>query len=905
MKNVLTKKRHIKIASMILFLFLSTHLTFSQVTLSLKNGTLGNIIQTIKTQTEYKFFYDDELTKLKVGDINEKNIPVKELLNKVLPPIGVTYKIDSQIIYLYPNKKEIKSTPKEKDSKQIIKGQVTDASGEPLIGVSVSVKGSTSGTMTDMDGNYTLIVPEGYKDIQFSYVGFKTEQHAIKGDKINIQMQEDTHTLDEVVVTALGIKRSEKALSYNVQQVNADAVTTNKDPNFINSLSGKVAGVNINASSSGVGGVSKVVMRGTKSIMQSSNALYVVDGVPMYSNANKVNGTEFSSKGNTEPIADINPEDIESMSVLTGAAAAALYGSDAANGAIIITTKKGKEGRVNITVNSNVEFNAPLVMPRFQTRYGTGIGGVKDDNSSRSWGPKLTEARYFGYNPRDDYFQTGVIGTESVSFSTGSEKNQTYASAAAVNSKGIVPNNKYDRYNFNVRNTTSFLDDKMTLDVNASYILQKDRNMVNQGTYNNPLVGAYLFPRGNDWEDIKMYERYDVARKIYTQYWPTGDGNMTMQNPYWVNYRNLRENKKDRYMLGASLNYQILDWLNVSGRVRLDNSNNDYTEKAYASTNTQLTELSDRGLYGISRSYEKQLYADFLVSVNKTFGEKWSLQANMGGSFTDMRYDEMAVRGPIADDSKTFAGEKAGLTNGFYIQNLSTTKTSKMQSGWREQTQSIYASAEVGYQSTYYLTLTGRNDWPSQLAGRNSVNKSFFYPSVGMSVVLSELMPKLNKDYLSYWKIRGSFASVGTAFERYIANPLFAWNTSIGQWSNLTDFPVYDLKPERTNSFEVGMNMRFLKNFELDVTYYNAKTMNQTFNPELPVGEYARIYIQTGAVRNQGLELALNYNNTWKDFTWNTGVTYSMNKNKILTLADNAINPITREKFSTTGRTSH
>lgn len=187
-------------------------------------------------------------------------------------------------------------------------------------------------------------------------------------------------------------------------------------------MSGKVAGVNINASSSGVGGVSKVVMRGTKSIMQSSNALYVVDGVPMYSNANKVNGTEFSSKGNTEPIADINPEDIESMSVLTGAAAAALYGSDAANGAIIITTKKGKEGRVNITVNSNVEFNAPLVMPRFQTRYGTGIGGVKDDNSSRSWGPKLTEARYFGYNPRDDYFQTGVIGTESVSFSTGSEK---------------------------------------------------------------------------------------------------------------------------------------------------------------------------------------------------------------------------------------------------------------------------------------------------------------------------------------------------------------------------------------------------------------------------------------------------------------------------------------------------
>ena len=879
------------------FMTVSVQWTFAQLDLNMSRTTLGTVIEQIKTQSKYQFFYDDKLAATAVEKVNVKNASIEDALTAILKGKNISFKVEDNIVYL-SEKSQSGQEGAQQGKERTITGQVSDDMG-PLIGVNVLVKGTSVGCITDFDGNFTLTTTEANPVIQFSYVGYKTQEIAAKEQSvINLMMESDSQLVEEVVVTALGIKRATKALSYNVQEIKSDELTRVKDANLVNSLSGKVAGVTINASSSGVGGASKVVMRGTKSIMQSSNALYVVDGVPMYSNANKVNGTEFSSKGNTEPIADINPEDIESMSVLTGAAAAALYGSDAANGAIIITTKKGKEGRVNITVNSNVEFNAPLVMPRFQTRYGTGIGGVKDDNSSRSWGPKLTEARYFGYNPRDDYFQTGVIGTESVSFSTGSEKNQTYASAAAVNSKGIVPNNKYDRYNFNVRNTTSFLDDKMTLDVNASYILQKDRNMVNQGTYNNPLVGAYLFPRGNDWEDIKMYERYDVARKIYTQYWPTGDGNMTMQNPYWVNYRNLRENKKDRYMLGASLNYQILDWLNVSGRVRLDNSNNDYTEKAYASTNTQLTELSDRGLYGISRSYEKQLYADFLVSVNKTFGEKWSLQANMGGSFTDMRYDEMAVRGPIADDSKTFAGEKAGLTNGFYIQNLSTTKTSKMQSGWREQTQSIYASAEVGYQSTYYLTLTGRNDWPSQLAGRNSVNKSFFYPSVGMSVVLSELMPKLNKDYLSYWKIRGSFASVGTAFERYIANPLFAWNTSIGQWSNLTDFPVYDLKPERTNSFEVGMNMRFLKNFELDVTYYNAKTMNQTFNPELPVGEYARIYIQTGAVRNQGLELALNYNNTWKDFTWNTGVTYSMNKNKILTLADNAINPITREKFS-------
>lgn len=892
-------------ALLILMLFaLPAQSAVAQITIRISNSSLGAVIKQIQAQSKYQFFYDDNLTSLHVEALNVRDVTLEEVLDKALKGKNVVYKIEENVVYL----SKAKTTPSQSNNQQQkITGKVIDSNNEPLIGVSVLEKGTTNGTITDIDGNYTLVITDSKAVLQFSYIGYQTIEKSVDGKSmINVILNEDAKVLDEVVVTALGIKRSEKALSYNVQQVNADAVTSNKDPNFINSLSGKVAGVNINSSSSGVGGVSKVVMRGTKSIMQSSNALYVVDGVPMFSSANKTNrtdadknnGTEFSSKGSTEPIADINPEDIESMSVLTGAAAAALYGSDAANGAIIITTKKGKVGKVNITVNSNVDFNAPLVMPRFQTRYGTGINGLKDDNSSRSWGPRLTEARYFGYNPREDYFQTGIIGTESISFSTGTDKNQTYASAAAVNSKGIVPNNKYDRYNFTVRNTTSFLDDKMTLDVNASYILQKDRNMVNQGTYNNPIVGAYLFPRGNDWEDIKMYERYDVARKIHTQYWPTGDAGMTMQNPYWVNYRNLRENRRDRYILGASLNYKILEWLSISGRVRLDNSNNDYTEKAYASTNTQLTELSDRGLYGIARSYDKQLYADFLISVNKTFGDKWSLQANVGGSFTDMRYDEMSVRGPIADDSATFAGEKAGLTNGFYIQNLSTTKTKNLQSGWREQTQSIYASAEVGYQSTYYLTLTGRNDWPSQLAGPNSENKSFFYPSVGMSIVLSELMPRLNKDYVSYFKVRGSFASVGSAFSRYIANPHFKWNNSINQWSNLTDFPVYNLKPERTNSFEVGMNMRFLKNFELDVTYYNAKTMNQTFNPELPVGEYARIYIQTGAVRNQGVELSLNYDNTWKDFTWNTGFTYSMNRNKIITLANNAINPITGEQFS-------
>ena len=436
----------------------------------------------------------------------------------------------------------------------------------------------------------------------------------------------------------------------------------------------------------------------------------------------------------------------------------------------------------------------------------------------------------------------------------------------------------------------------MRLDVGASYVLQEDCNMINQGTYNNPIVGAYLFPRGNDWEEIKMYERYNPVDKISTQYWPIGAAGMTMQNPYWVNYRNLRENRKDRYMLNAALSYDILDWLNVSGRIRVDNSHNTFTEKAYASTNTQLTELSENGLFGITKSMDRQVYGDALLNINKTFGDDWSLQANVGASFSDMKNDAMKIRGPISDGK---SGEKAGLANVFNIQNLSnSTRTTRSQEGWREQTQSVFASAEIGYKGTYYLTLTGRNDWPSQLAGEHSVKSSFFYPSVGASVVLSQLIPEMPKN-LSYVKLRASYASVGVAFERYLANPRYSWSESGLNWSTQTRFPIYNLKPERTKSFEVGLTMRFLRHFNLDFTYYNTKTQDQTFEPNISTGSgSSKLTIQSGNVRNRGFEVALGYSNTWGRFSWDSNYTLSANKNKILSLADDVVNPETGEHFS-------
>ena len=895
MKNQARVRFLLPVLTLVCCLFAGTASAQSvPVTLRVSDAPLEQVLSAIEKQTTYLFVYDKNVDVACRVSIDVKDTPLNNVLNTLFQSSDIAYAVENTSIVLSQ-----KAPAAQPGQPVTVTGKVVDASGMPVIGAAVIVKGTTIGTSTGVDGDFSLQVPPPSADavLEINYLGYEPIAQTV-GSRTNITftLRESAVDVDEVVVTALGIKRSEKALSYNVQQVNSEDIVANKDVNFINSLSGKVAGVTINSSSGGVGSASRVVMRGQKSISQTSNALYVIDGVPMFTTA-RDGGTEFASQGTTDPIADINPEDIESMSVLNGAAAAALYGSDAANGAIVVTTKRGKAGYTSVTVSSNTEAMSPFVLPEFQNRYGTGDLNSSEGSIVRSWGNRLNSSNYMGYSPRDDYFQTGVTGTESVSLSTGTEKNQTYFSAAAVNSRGVIPNNGYDRYNFTFRNTTSFLGDKLKLDEGASYVMQKDRNMTNQGTYNNPLVGAYVYPRGNDWADIEMYERYDPARRLYTQYWPVGDAGMTMQNPYWINYRNLRENNKDRYMLNAALSYDVLDWLNVSGRIRVDNSSNDYTEKFYASTFTQLTEGSKNGLYGITKTKDKQVYGDVLVNINKTFGEDWSLQANAGASISDMRYDAMKVRGPIPDGEIT--DEKPLLANVFNVQNLSnTSKTKRLQEGWREQTQSIFASVEIGFKNTYFLTLTGRNDWPSQLAGEHSVKSSFFYPSVGASVVLSQLIPEMPKN-LSYVKLRASYASVGVAFERYLANPRYSWNESGLNWSTQTRFPIYNLKPERTKSFEVGLTMRFLRHFNLDFTYYNTKTQDQTFEPNISTGSgSSKLTIQSGNVRNRGFEVALGYSNTWGKFSWDSNYTLSANKNKILSLADDVVNPETGEHFS-------
>lgn len=752
------------------------------------------------------------------------------------------------------------------DDGKTVGGTVLDENGEPVIGATVTVKGTNLVTVTDIDGRFELKVPNG-SILSVSYLGYTTAEVPATGENLTISLKPDERQLAEVVVTALGIRRSEKALSYNVQQVNSEQLTTVKSANFMNSLAGKVAGVNINASSAGVGGATRVVMRGPKSINQSNQALYVVDGVPINNRNNGETGSIYSTQPGSEGIADINSEDIESISVLSGPAAAALYGSAAAQGVIMITTKKGSKGRVQVTISNSSQFLSPFKMPEFQNSYANRPGEV------RSWGEK-GGSPYGGFEP-EDFFNTGTNVQNNVALTVGNDRNQTYLSVGTTNARGIIPDNKYNRYNFTVRNTTKFLDDKLTLDFSLSYVNQNDRNLMAQGQYFNPLVPLYLFPRGESFDAIRTFEVWDASRGIYVQNWNFGDA-LQMQNPYWVAKRMNRINHKHRYMTNASLKYQITPWLDVTGRLRFDRTNTKFEDQRYAST-INLFAHSPYGFYKYENVADQALYGDLMANINKTLGD-FSIGANIGGSFQRTQYEDEGYQGGLKAPSNLFTPNA--------IDYAAATNDNRPIYGFNKHyINSLFANAELGWKSMLFLTLTGRNDWDSALAGTK--HESFFYPSVGMSAIISQMVQL--PEFISYMKVRGSWASVGSAISPNIASRWrYEYNPASQSYSTVTyKFPE-TFYPERTNSWEAGLTARFFDNaLTLDVTFYQSNTRKQTFLRPITVGEgYSKEYVQTGNVRNRGLELSLGYNKTWGDFTWNSSLTYSMNRNKIIDLLE-------------------
>lgn len=517
-----------------------------RIAISMSNVSVEQVLNKIEETSDYVFLYNDEtIQKSRIVSVRSKSGKITDILDDIFKGTDISYTvIDKQIILSKSNK--VNQTAKAIQ----IKGTVKDALGEPLIGVSVLVKGTSNGTVTDLDGRFSLNVSVG-DILEFSYVGYAAQSVTVKNaTPLDIVLSEDAQALDEVVVTALGIKREAKALTYNVQEIKAAGITKVKDANFVNSLSGKIAGVTINQSSSGTGGSSRVVMRGTKSLFGENNALYVLDGIPMQGLRTKQSDNFYESVevADGDGISNINPEDIESMSVLTGASAAALYGNRGANGVILITTKKGAIGKPRISYSNSTSFSRPFVTPEFQNTYGRKEGEFK------SWGDKLEKPST--YNPLD-FFQTGFNTMNSIAVSTGTETNQTHISFGAVNSEGIIDNNKYNRYNFTFRNSWDIVKNVLSMDMGLFYIKQNNQNSNGQGMYYNPLVPIYLFPPSDDINKYAVYERYDADRNFKTQYWPYGNQGLGMQNPYWIINRNMFNTDRDRYIISLSMKWNI------------------------------------------------------------------------------------------------------------------------------------------------------------------------------------------------------------------------------------------------------------------------------------------------------------------------------------------------------------
>ena len=799
-----------------------------KITIKKKNITLQEALREVEKQSDYLIaFNESKLEKTKRVNLNINAESLDKTLASILSGTGLSYKIKDKYIMIIPQSKV------EVESKKL-SGIVKDDKGDPLIGVNVSFKGSPTGTVTGLDGRFSILAAKG-NIIEFSYVGYTT-QYITVGDasSLTVVLEEDAKALDEVVVTALGIKRAEKALSYSVQQVKSDAITDVKDANFVNGLTGKVAGVSINRSSSGIGGATRVVMRGAKSIVGNNNVLYVVDGMPIGNPSKGEINNDYSTPGGGEGISDFNPEDIESLSILTGPAAAALYGSSAANGVILINTKKGQEGKLKISISNNTEFMTPYVMPEFQNRYGNAKGSYK------SWGEMLQQPSTF--RPKD-FFKTGANIMNAANFSVGNKNNQTFVSVATTNSTGIIPNNEYYRYNFTLRNTASMLNDKLHLDLGASYVLQGDQNMLSAGRYFNPLVPLYLFPRGEDFEAVKVYERYDTNRKFPIQEWSYGDQGLNLENPYWIVNREMFVSKKKRYMFYANVKYDILSWLNIAGRIRVDNTNTTSERKLHAST-IKLHAQSDKGAYNRSMEEYQQTYADIMLNVNKNFGN-FNLTANAGFSYEDHLTTGMGIGG------KLFT-----VPNLFSAYNFDPASGPGSQSHTHTRNNSVFVSTELGYKSMLYLTLTGRQEWASQLV--NSDQPTYFYPSVGVSGVISEMisLPK----FISFWKMRASFAEVGGPINYTGLTPGTVTDPMKGGVINpISVYPFPNFKAEQTKSYELGTNLRLFNNkINIDATVYLTDTYNQTFLSSMsPASGYSGFYVQAGKVRNKGIELSL------------------------------------------------
>ena len=749
-----------------------------------------------------------------------------------------------------------------------LEGLIKDDSG-PLLGATVIVKNTTRGTTTDMDGKFRLEGLQPGDVLQVTYVGYDPYEVTYTGQTtLDILMTTTANQLNAVVVTAMGIERQSKTLSYAAETVGGDDVADIKSVNMINALQGKAAGLQITPNSTGAGGSSKILFRGNKSINGSNQPLVVVDGVPLMMNitSDQVDSNWGAQRDGGDAMSTINPDDIASISLLKGASAAALYGAVAANGAIMITTKSAMAGRLAVNVSSNTTIDTPLSLPEFQNTYGA--------NGQYSWGDKLASK---APDYAEKFFRTGWTTNNSISINGGAEDLRAYFSYGNVTSGGITPENDYSQHTLNAKVGFDLFNDHIKVDFNAKYVNQHISNQPAGGFVFNPLVGTYTFPRGGDWNGYKSnFETYNGELNANVQNWVTTTDE-TNSNPYWLLNRERPVVERNRYEFGGSIKYQIIDGLSLTGRVRYERADEHYVRNHYASS------YGNKYTYGKmddNRYFSEQLYADLLAQYNHTWDD-FSLNATLGTSMMQTRSNNVSL---LYEQSKFVAPGNGGA----YYPNIFNPSNFYMNGTTmgleRKRLNSVFGAVTFGFKEALFLDVTARNDWSSALAYTDGY--SFFYPSVGASLLLNRFVDMGRN--IDLFKFRGSYSIVGNDVPVYKTNPRYTYGDQ-GAINPPESVPFRTLKPEKTHSFEVGFDGEFFQHrLHVNATYYKTNTKNQYFEVTLPwESGYKSQFVNAGNVQNQGFELTAGwFQDFGNEFTWSTDLNLSYNDNKIIELFD-------------------
>ena len=887
LSNVCSKN---KFRTLVLFGLLSAPVQFvaAQFNLSLSSPTLGSVIKEIQAQSDYQFFYDDKLASVQLESLNVSNLSLKETLDKAFSGKNISYKIDDKVVYLSMDNVPVKKETSQADQKITISGRIVDTKGEPLIGVTIMEKGTTNGGITDYDGNYTLNVSSA-SVLQYSYIGYKSIEMPVDGKSvIDITMHEDTEVLDEVVVTALGIKREKKMLGYAVQELKGDELNKTGDPSVTSALQGKVAGLQMNTSATGLGGSTKITIRGNSSLSDNNQPLWIVDGVPFSDNSTS-DASMYGGVDRGGASLDINPDDIESISVLKGPNAAALYGSRAGNGVILVTTKKGsKKDGFGVRYNGNFTWSQVAETIDMQDRYGQGhiddkVGtAIYSNADTGSWGPVLDGSMQEAWNGETyayskygnklkDYFNTGFTQNHNVSISNGTEKSHFRTSFGHSDNKGVFPTEGLTRTNLDV-NAGTEMNKYLSIDAKVSLSRTKAENRPEYGTY-GAINQLMMIPNNIRLDDLRQYSDDSHAHINWA------GPNAGIRNPYYV--LSQRKNSDERWRAfgyyGMKINFT--DWLHLSAkyafdyyRTRVENTNAGDGIQGETNVSKITDDKMDRGEENFFESN-----AEVILMGDRQITDNFRLGFNLGANFMYQKFESLN------------AGVGNMLNKGVWMFNAANLLRTASESGYERAMNSVFGSAQMAWKEYLSLDITARNDWSSTLPKQNN---SFFYPSANLSFVISDYVRSLDKSlpsWLTFAKLRLSAAQVGKDTEPYqLYNSYsFAWDNGILKPSKDDVKKNNQLKPEIATSYEAGLDMKFFNNrLGFDFTYYYSRTKNQIMKVPAAAPWSGGKWVNAGLISNQGVELMI-YSTIvdTKDFTFDLNLNMAHNVSKVNELA--------------------